>query len=176
MSPVYKYIERLSVTPETAISTLNAVLRPSACPSVDQSIWSMLRRFRLYMLDIQLAERLVTALCMSIRRGDMVVHEQPLLIDSYFAEMGPSDVVTALAMCFWDARRNTFRPSGDELRAVHLVQHCIELRTEWWNAILDYAQHSASEHERRMLLALEGELARRGPCVTCPEPPNVFDT
>ncbi|KZW03405.1 hypothetical protein EXIGLDRAFT_743897 [Exidia glandulosa HHB12029] len=160
----------LSQTPENAVSTINTVLRPFASPSVDRSIWYLIRRFRLDRNSCHLAERLVTALCMAIRRGDIVAHERLLLIDSYFAEMSPYDIVKALATSPYDAP-NGFKPTltWNELRAVHLMQHCTELRSEWWLAVLDYAQHSGSEGERRMVLALQDELVRHGSCTTCPD-------
>lgn len=168
MSSLCSDILWLCRTPETTVSTLNAVLGSFAAPSLDRSIWSMIQRFLSPGSAILLAERLLTALCMCIRRGDIVEHERLFLIDSYFAEMSPDDVVKALTTSLWDARKNAFTGTWDELRAVHLIQHCTELRSEWLLAVLDYARHSQSEGERRMVLALQDELVRRGDCVTCP--------
>ncbi|KZV85813.1 hypothetical protein EXIGLDRAFT_775183 [Exidia glandulosa HHB12029] len=153
------------------ITILDTVMGPFPAPDIEPSIWSMSRSFGLSFPEgLGLADDLAAALCLRMRHSGETP-ETLSYIDMFFDRFDPGDVVFALCRWTWDYRRKAFDSTLEigETVAVHLIQHCSELRPEWWLDVLAYSQTTASEDERLMMLALQAELERRGPCTACPK-------
>ncbi|KZV95236.1 hypothetical protein EXIGLDRAFT_479630 [Exidia glandulosa HHB12029] len=164
--PCFRVCEVYMGSPTGASVMLNMFLSPFPAPGVDPSVWTTVRTFQASFLGLELAGMLAAALSSYIRQVS-ADSGTPLYVDLFFADLAPADVVAALVTA-WDVRRRAFPDDYFETIGVHLMQHCSEIRPDWWLAALDYAEQSASEHERQMMLALKDEVARRGPCVQCP--------
>lgn len=147
--------------------TLFGILGPL---SVSQSIWTMLTRLwssHPYLM-LNCAQLLAAALGLHARRHG--IRSAPL-IDTYFAELDSALVQLLATMTSWwntDPFLVPHTSMPPRLETVHFVQHCIELRPQWWLKALSHVQLAGSDDERLMILEVDKEVSGRGPCLRCP--------
>ncbi|KZW03790.1 hypothetical protein EXIGLDRAFT_715840, partial [Exidia glandulosa HHB12029] len=143
--------------------TLFGILGPS---SVSPPIWTLLGELWCSMPYDMLncAQLLAAALSLHARRHSI---RSAALIDTYFAELDSAWVQTLATMTSWWSTEQS-EPMSLRLQVVHFVQHCIELRPQWWLKALSHVQLGGSDDKRLMVLEIDQEVSCRGPCLRCP--------
>ncbi|KZW02298.1 hypothetical protein EXIGLDRAFT_484573 [Exidia glandulosa HHB12029] len=145
--------------------TLRSILRVVPLPVVKQTLWERLRRYDTFSFG--LARTLAIALAAAARHGLDVAHDE----DAFLSRLRLQDLLD-----MWQRFvENSAIPEGmphdvDEfpIHAVHIVQHCIELRPTWWLDNLRVIHDDPSDSQlKRFVAEIEALLAGLGPCTDC---------
>ncbi|KZV92324.1 hypothetical protein EXIGLDRAFT_718417, partial [Exidia glandulosa HHB12029] len=153
-------------SPAAASVVLSGILSPGTSAG-DPSIWSIVRSVGLDYVGIALAETLASALCAYLASPTSTDAERSLYPELFLTELEPAIMVSALNAAQRVPPLLRLPVSDVSASAVHLIQHCLELRTTWWDDVLEQARHTASDDERQRVLTLNDEVSRLGLCTDC---------